>query len=362
MKKYIIDLICGARPNIMKIAPLYHELSKFEELTVRVIHTGQHNSDAMYLSLIRLFELPDPGKIKPLPSNLNNQKGAIAKLYLNEITTSRPNISIVVGDVTSSMVCSLIAKSVGVRVAHVEAGLRNFDRNMPEEINRIAIDKIADIHFTPSPDANENLFAEGISNSVHLVGNIMIDSYFLVKDQIDISPILQELNLSDKTFGLVTIHRQSNVDHKDTLFRLMIELEKVSETLNLIVPLHPRTKSKITEFGLEGFLRTKNINFIPPQSYIDFMKLLKTSKLVITDSGGVQEETTYFGVTCLTIRKDTERPVTISKGTNKLVDVENLHTEVLSILSGNKSETKSSIEYWDGKTAERIAKILISLK
>ena len=142
----------------------------------------------------------------------------------------------------------------------------------------------------------------------------------------------------------------------------MIELEKVSETLNLIVPLHPRTKSKITEFGLEAFLRTKNINFIPPQSYIDFMKLLKTSKLVITDSGGVQEETTYFGVPCLTIRKDTERPVTISKGTNKLVDLENLQTEVLSILSGDKSETKSSIEYWDGKTAERIAKILISLK
>jgi UDP-N-acetylglucosamine 2-epimerase (non-hydrolysing) len=362
MKKYSIDLICGARPNIMKIAPLYHELSKFEDLEIRVIHTGQHNSDDMYLSLIQLFKLPDPGKIKPLPSNLNDQKCAIAKLYLHEITTSRPDISIVVGDVTSSMVCSLVAKSAGIKLAHVEAGLRNFDRYMPEEINRTMIDKISDLHFTPSKDADENLFAEGFSNSVHLVGNIMIDSYYLVKDQIDTSPVLQELNLKDKSFGLVTIHRQSNVDDKNTLFRLMTELEKVSESLHLVVPLHPRTKSKLTEFGLEAFLSSKKLNFISPQNYINFMKLLKTSKLVITDSGGVQEETTYLGIPCLTIRKDTERPITISKGTNKLVDVENLQKEVLSVLSGKTSASKPDIEYWDGKTAERIAKILISLK
>lgn len=346
----------------MKVAPLFHALNSHEGIRTRLIHTGQHHSDEMYLSLIRLFNLPDPGRINPLTSNAFQQKYEIAKVYLSRIAEVRPDVTVVVGDVTSSLVCGLLAKSMGIKLAHVEAGLRNFDLSMPEEFNRTMIDKVSDFHFTSSEDANENLVAEGISDTIHFVGNIMIDSYFLVKEQIDNSIILQELNLQHNKYALVTIHRQSNVDNQEVLQSLLGELERVSELIKLVIPIHPRTKSRIVEFGFQDFLSAKNICFLSPQSYTDFMKLLKFSEFVITDSGGVQEETTFFGIPCLTMRKDTERPITITRGTNRLVDVKNLQNEVNFILSKNTNVVNTSLDYWDGRTAQRIAGILTSLK
>jgi UDP-N-acetylglucosamine 2-epimerase (non-hydrolysing) len=357
-----LDLIVGARPNLMKIAPLFHGISQSSLLEARLIHTGQHNSAEMSEVFFQLFSLPKPNySLSEASGTPSQQIAKIMNFYDGIIQESRPDICIVVGDVTSSLACSLVAVKEGITTCHVEAGLRSGDRTMPEEINRIIIDVLADILYTPSPDAQENLLRENkpLSN-IHPVGNIMIDSFEMMKDVIGKENAYLQFRQSPKSYGLVTFHRPANVDNPETLRRILTQLITLSQDIPLIFPIHPRTKSKIQDFGLEEILKAGQVVTCEPLDYLSFMSLVINAKIVITDSGGVQEETTYLGIPCLTVRENTERPITITQGTNQLVHVDELHSVASLSLKFPKSETQIP-DLWDGKTASRIVEHLESL-
>lgn len=359
-----IHLIAAARPNFMKIAPLYHALADQEWCNVSIIHTGQHYDANMSDDIFEDLMLPEPHYHLGVGGGTHaEQVGKVMMAYEDIcLNTERPDLLIVVGDVNSTAACAQVATKLHIKVAHLEAGLRSGDRLMPEEINRLVTDAICDHLWTPSPDADENLKNEGHPQSrITRVGNIMMDSYELLSTKIEQENAPAKYDLSDGEYGVVTLHRPSNVDDPDVLKTIMESLIKNAEKIKLIFAVHPRTRNSLEKFDLWNSLNnTENLTLIEPLSYVPFMSLVKSSKLIITDSGGIQEETTYLDIPCLTLRENTERPITITEGTNKLVTPQMLSDNINEVLDGKWVHGKKP-ENWDGQTAKRIRDIIKNL-
>jgi UDP-N-acetylglucosamine 2-epimerase (non-hydrolysing) len=356
-----IHIIVGARPNFMKMAPLYKEFTKFKnEFEIKLIHTGQHYDERMSKFFFDDLQMPKPDEYLEVGSGTHGKQTAkIMERYEEVLLKDKPDLVIVAGDVNSTSACAIDAVKLHIPVAHLEAGLRSFARSMPEEINRILTDAISNYLLTPSIDGDENLLAEGVSkDKIFFVGNIMIDSLMQYQEKARNSDILDRIDIKDD-YALITLHRPSNVDNKEGLLTILNAFEEISKSISLIFPIHPRTTKQIQTFELEEKVKKmRNLHLVPPVGYYDFLKLQMDAKFILTDSGGIQEESTYFGVPCLTLRPNTERPITITQGTNTLVKLEtdDIINEAKKILSGNIK--KGSIpKYWDGKTAERIVKI-----
>ena len=374
----LIHLICAARPNFMKIAPLYHALKKEDWATPAIIHTGQHYDLNMSDVFFQDLKLPNPDIHLGVGSGTHaEQTGKVMIAYEKIVMEKRPDLVIVVGDVNSTVACTLAASKIkypsthnpqlmthnadGHRplTAHLEAGLRSFDRTMPEETNRLVTDVLADILWTPSKDADDNLIKEGISpDKIQRVGNIMLDSLEMLRGKIERQDVYKEFQLKQQSYGLVTLHRPSNVDDPLILKKLCEELVKIAEKFPLVFPIHPRTRKNLEQHQLYSFLKDCKGLFLPnPMGYNRFMNMVFNCCFVITDSGGIQEETTYLGIPCLTLRPNTERPITITHGTNRLCECSDLEKRADEILSGGTVQ-KEKIEFWDGKTADRIVDFL----
>jgi len=352
-----IDLIAAARPNFMKVAPLYHALHGQPWCRVRLVHTGQHYDANMSDAFFRDLGLPQPDLHLGVGSGSHAEQTAnVMMAYEGACNANRPDLCIVVGDVNSTVACALVAAKLWIPVAHLEAGLRSGDRSMPEEINRLVTDTLADILWTPSPDGDEHLAAEGVPpEKITRVGNIMIDSYELMKDRIHASGERRRLGLGDRGYGVVTLHRPSNVDTYASLAALVAQLGRIAAKVPLVFPVHPRTRKNLESLGLwDELTAATGIRIVDPLGYVDFMNLVCGARLVITDSGGVQEETTYLGIPCLTLRPNTERPVTVTEGSNRLVTTAGLAATVDEILAGHGSHGRKP-ELWDGHTAQRVA-------
>lgn len=350
----LIDLIAAARPNFMKVAPLYHALAREQWCRPRIVHTGQHYDQKMSDAMFRDLGLPEPHLNLGVGSGSHaEQLGGVMIAYERALAGERPDWIVVVGDVNSTAACALVGAKLGIPVIHLEAGLRSGDRRMPEEINRLVTDAIADVLWTPSADADENLRNEGIPlERIDRVGNIMIDSYELLRDRIERAGTRSALGLEGKKYGVVTLHRPSNVDEASTLSELVAELIEVSKSMPLAFPLHPRTRKNLEKFGLMPQLVGTQIRLCEPLSYIEFMNLVSGAALAITDSGGVQEETTYLGIPCITLRENTERPITLLEGSNRLVRPRDLLSNALESLQGGWN-TGRKPALWDGHTAKR---------
>ncbi len=356
--------IVGARPNFMKIAPIVEAMRRrarrFQPL---VVHTGQHYDAQMSDAFFRDLGLPEPDVYLGVGSGSHAVQTAKVMIEFEPVVLEqKPDWVLVVGDVNSTIACALVCSKLGIKVAHVEAGLRSRDRTMPEEINRILTDQISDLLLTPSGDGDENLKAEGIDeHKIRFVGNVMIDSLFnQLKRAEEVSKIREKLSVDGKDYAVLTLHRPSNVDDKETFSRLLDAIENINERLPVIFPVHPRTHGRISEFGFEE--RAKKLMLIEPLGYLDFMRLYSGARLVLTDSGGIQEETTALGIPCLTLRENTERPITVTMGTNKIVgtDTEKIEREAFNALSESREKTPAQIPpLWDGKTAERICDALL---
>jgi UDP-N-acetylglucosamine 2-epimerase (non-hydrolysing) len=353
-------LVVGARPNFMKIAPLMREF-KDRNVDTLLIHTGQHYDENMSRVFFEDLELPEPDIYLGVGSGSHAEQTARVMIAFEEIViSSRPDIIIVVGDVNSTVACSLVGAKLHVPVAHVEAGLRSFDLDMPEEINRMVTDILSKYCFTTSPEAEENLRREGVEGDrIFFVGNIMIDSLLYYMKKSENSPILEDLGLKKGEYILVTLHRPSNVDSPEELRSLFDVLSGLSGKLPVVFPVHPRTK-KMIDTADPPFKISSDFKMIDPLGYLDFLKAMRYAKMVITDSGGIQEETTVLGVPCITVRDNTERPITIDVGTNVLAGTDPLKVEsaALNILEKGMSE-HGIPPLWDGKTAGRIADVLL---
>ena len=349
--------VVGARPNFMKVAPIVEAMKRRErEFTPLVVHTGQHYDAAMSDAFFRDLDLPQPDVYLGVGSTSHAaQTAAIMERFEPVVLREQPDWVLVVGDVNSTLACALVCVKLGVKVAHVEAGLRSRDRTMPEEINRLLTDQIADLLFTPSSDADENLRAEGIPpERIRFVGNVMIDSLLKHLPRAKESTIRQDLQLDE--YAVLTLHRPSNVDDSRTLKRILDALEEVGKRIPVIFPVHPRTLKMITELGLaDRFLDAKGLLLIDPLGYLDFLNLYSGARLVLTDSGGIQEETTVLGIPCLTLRENTERPITVTMGTNTIVGTDPVKIIAAAFAALNETARQAvSIPLWDGHTAERI--------
>lgn len=357
--------IVGARPNFIKIAPLVHAMTaRADAISQRLIHTGQHYDFNLSDAFFRDLDVLPPHINLGVGSGSHAEQTAKIMLAFEKVVEDqRPDWVVVVGDVNSTLACSLVAVKMGVRVAHVEAGLRSFDRTMPEEINRIVTDAIADLLLTPSSDADENLVRESVPpNKIKLVGNVMIDSLVENLKKASRSDILRYLGLSETSYGVVTLHRPSCVDNPRVLKGVLDALCAISRELPLVFPLHPRTQSRIAEFGLDPVAASNGaVRLIEPLGYLDFLHLYHNSRLVLTDSGGIQEETTYFGIPCLTLRENTDRPITIALGTNRLVGLNpsKIVEAAQEVLTDTTEQEHSIPPLWDGHTAPRIVQALL---
>jgi UDP-N-acetylglucosamine 2-epimerase (non-hydrolysing) len=355
----LIHLIAGARPNFVKVAPLYHALKAQRWCALRLIHTGQHYSPEMSQQFWDELGLPAPDESLNVGSGTHAEHtGKVLIEYERVAARDRPRITIVVGDVDSSLACALAATKLGIAVGHVEAGLRCFDPSLPEEINRVLIDHISDYLWTPSEDADFNLAREGISGQarVRRVGNIMVDSFELQREKIEALPPREELrDLLGRAYLVLTLHRPSNVDSRARLTKIVEILNRMSRDVPILFPVHPRTEKSLRAFGLWRALQggTDRMRLLAPVGYVEFMSWVRKSAVVVTDSGGVQEETTYLGIPCLTLRENTERPITTTQGTNQLVRLEDLEPRVAQTLA-RAPEAGKAIALWDGKTAQRI--------
>lgn len=363
--------VVGARPNFMKIAPIMNALvaSLFQ---VRLVHTGQHYDEAMKHQFFNQLGIPHPDMDLEVGSGSHAvQTAEVMRRFEPVVDAEQPNAVLVVGDVNSTLACALVASKKGIPVIHVEAGLRSYDRTMPEEINRVLTDQISDLLFTTERSARDNLLREGIADDrIHFVGNVMIDTLLRhVKQAMPVEQILSGLVnapvfLQSATgYGVLTLHRPSNVDDTVVLERLLATLRKISERLPLIFPVHPRTESRIKVLGLESLLATPRIQRLPPQGYLEMLGLMSRARLVLTDSGGIQEETTALGVPCITLRESTERPITAEQGTNIIVGTDpdkilSAANEILSEVLSKGGKAGPVPELWDGRAAQRIAVIL----
>lgn len=353
--------IVGARPNFMKIAPIMQALSSGPHpIPAKIVHTGQHYDEAMNKQFFDDLGIPKPDINLEVGSGSHAQQTAeVMRRFEPVLDQEQPAAILVVGDVNSTIACALVAAKKNVAIIHVEAGLRSFDRGMPEEINRVLTDQISDLLYTTERAALENLRREGIDPArVHFVGNVMIDTlHHHLKQAIPASVTLREAGLdAQRGYALLTLHRPSNVDDAHALRGLLETVATLSQKLPVVFPLHPRTKGRIQEFGLENLLALANIILLPPLGYLPMLGLMREAKLVLTDSGGIQEETTALGVPCLTLRENTERPITVEQGTNLIVGQS--RTKILKaadeiLQHGGKAGRIP--EYWDGHAAERIA-------
>ncbi len=379
-----IILIAGARPNFMKIAPIYRAIKKYQQSIKEIlVHTGQHYDYEMSKVFFEDLELPTPDIYLGVGSGSHaEQTGQIMIKLERVLLQEKPDLVMVVGDVNSTLAGALASVKLHIPVAHVEAGMRSFDRTMPEEINRLLTDAVSDYLFTPSPDADENLKKEGIPESkIFLVGDVMVDSLLFNLEKARKSRILEKLglrtSLSDNRplagdYSLLTLHRPSNVDDKDSFSKIITALTQITRRIPIIFPAHLRTKKQIEAFSLQHHFinfaangnRPKTISngvyLLGPVGYLDFLNLMINAKFVMTDSGGIQEETTVLGIPCLTLRDTTERPMTISQGTNVLVgnDPQKIIDEAFRILDGKRKQTRI-YELWDGKTAPRVVDTIV---
>jgi len=352
--------VVGARPNFIKVAPLVEAMKRRErEFTPLLVHTGQHYDPNMTEAFVRDLDLPQPDLHLNVGSGSHAaQTAAVMERFEPVVLREKPDWVLVVGDVNSTLACALVCVKLGVKVAHVEAGLRSHDRTMPEEINRVLTDQISDLLFTPSRDADDNLRAEGIPQErIRFVGNIMIDSLFKQLARSKDSTIREELGISDKDYAVLTLHRPSNVDEPKTFQGILDALEEIGRRIPIVFPVHPRTRKMIADFGLdERIENVSGLRVIEPLGYLDFLGLYSQARLVLTDSGGIQEETTVLGIPCLTLRENTERPITVEMGTNTIVgtDPGKIITEAFAALDGSKKWNHKVPPLWDGHTADRI--------
>jgi UDP-N-acetylglucosamine 2-epimerase (non-hydrolysing) len=348
----------------MKVAPIVAAMkqrpSRFNSL---VLHTGQHYDAMMSDAFFADLDLPQPDIHLGVGSGSHAvQTASIMERFEPVVLKEKPDWVLVVGDVNSTIACALVCVKLGIKVAHVEAGLRSRDRTMPEEINRLLTDQIADLLLTPSPDADVNLRNEGIpAERIRFVGNVMIDSLFKNLDRARSSNIKNELGLSDNEYSVLTLHRPANVDAREPFERIIDALESISAQLPVIFPAHPRTRKTLKDLSLDSRLgKLANVRIIDPLGYLDFLALYSSARLVMTDSGGIQEETTALGIPCLTLRENTERPITIEHGTNVLVgtDTALIISEAAKALNGPAKRVNHDIPLWDGHAAERILDVL----
>jgi UDP-N-acetylglucosamine 2-epimerase (non-hydrolysing) len=353
--------VVGARPNFMKAAPVLRALRAYEDVRQTLVHTGQHYDTNMSDIFFQELEIPEPDSNLGVGSGSHAQQTAqILSQFEPVVQSYKPDLVLVYGDINSTMAAALVCAKLCIPVGHVEAGLRSFDRTMPEEINRLITDQIADFLFTPSIDGDENLLREGVAaDKIHRVGNVMIDSLVRLNSIAQESTVVADLNLQPGNYGLVTLHRPSNVDDPTMLASLLDALDEISRELVLIFSVHPRTRQRLEASNTNH--RGSRVRMLDPLSYIDFLALQRSAKLVITDSGGIQEETTYLGVPCLTVRKNTERPVTVTSGTNILIgdNMARLKQEVARILAGRPKQGNVP-PLWDGHAAVRIAAVITS--
>ena len=350
--------VVGARPNFMKVAPVIRAAAARPAIEQVLVHTGQHYDHAMSDAFFRDLDLPAPDVNLGVGSGSHAaQTGRIMVEFEPVLDQHRPDWVLVYGDVNSTIACALVAAKKGVRIAHVEAGLRSRDRGMPEELNRILTDQLADLCLTPSRDGNQNLLAEGVAEArIALVGNVMVDTLLHLQERARATKSPDKFGVTGQRFAFVTLHRPSNVDSRETLAELLAALEQLAKEMTVIFPIHPRTRSRITEFGLAPM--ATGVRLVDPLGYLETVSLVECATLVLTDSGGLQEETTVLGIPCITVRPNTERPVTITQGTNRLAAstraaVEQAIQEVLSH-SGNGKSPPARPEFWDGQAGVRV--------
>lgn len=350
-----VHLVAAARPNFMKIAPLWHALAGEAWCTPKIVHTGQHYDANMSDAFFRDLSLPAPHFHLEVGSGSHAQQtGGVMIAYERVAIGDRPAVIIVAGDVNSTIACALAGTKLGIPVVHLEAGLRSRDRQMPEEINRLATDAIADVLWTPSADAGDNLRAEGIPpERIEFVGNMMIDSFVMMRHSIDADGTRQAMDLQPGAYAVVTLHRPANVDSRDMLARLVAALIEVAADLPLVFPVHPRTRKRLADFGLLARLQdAPGMRLTEPLGYVQFMNVVCSAAAVITDSGGIQEESTFLGIPCLTLRDSTERPITLTEGSNRLIRVDTLVASVREVRAG-RWPTGTRPQRWDGETAQR---------
>ncbi|PKO45809.1 MAG: UDP-N-acetylglucosamine 2-epimerase (non-hydrolyzing) [Betaproteobacteria bacterium HGW-Betaproteobacteria-4] len=358
--------IVGARPNFMKMAPILRAFAAHQPaIPTLLVHTGQHYDRDMNDKLFEDLRLPHPDINLEVGSGSHAvQTAEVMRRFEPVVDEKKPSCVLVVGDVNSTLACTLVAVKKGIPVVHVEAGLRSYDRAMPEEINRVLTDQVADLLYTTERSAADNLAREGIAGErIRFVGNVMIDSLLSNRefarkpaDCLRAAGIDPALINGPQGFGIVTMHRPSNVDHPEVLESLLNVLREISESIPLVFALHPRTKANIERFGLGQLVNNTRMIMLPPQGYLEMLGLMSNARIVLTDSGGLQEETTALGVPCLTMRENTERPITIEQGTNTMVgrDVEAIRHHAAEVLEG-RGKSGRVPEFWDGHTAERIA-------
>jgi len=358
-----ILLVVGARPNFMKIAPIHAELKR-RGIDQKLLHTGQHYDEKMSKVFFDDLGMPKPDIYLGIGSGSHAEQTAKVMVEFEKVCLeTKPSWVVVVGDVNSTVACSMVCAKLHIKCAHVEAGLRSFDRRMPEEINRLVTDAIADLLLTPSPDGDDNLRNEGvIEERILCVGNIMIDSLFSSLEKAKASTVLSDLSLTKGEYAVLTLHRPSNVDEVESFERIITALEVIGEQLPIVFPMHPRTEKNVEKFGLKERLESiPNIILTGPAGYLDFVSLMANSKLVLTDSGGLQEETTALGIPCITLRENTERPITVTEGTNVIVgnDTQAIISAAEEVLDvGGKVGRIPHL--WDGNTAKRIVDALLS--
>jgi UDP-N-acetylglucosamine 2-epimerase (non-hydrolysing) len=360
-KLKVINIV-GARPNFIKIKPIIAKMNKNGFFMPTLLHTGQHYDFDMSKIFFKDLSIPEPDIHLEVGSGTHaEQTGKIIIEFEKFLLNRKPDLVIVVGDVNSTLACAIAASKLSIPIAHIEAGLRSFDRRMPEEINRVVTDSLSDYLFTPTTSASENLMKEGIDEQkIHLVGNVMIDTLTSSLDKVDKSKILEKLKIKQNDYGVLTLHRPENVDVSSKIQNIFAGIEKIQEEIQIVFPAHRRTQKRIEEHGFKTRITDmRNLMLIEPMGYIDFIKLTKDSKFVLTDSGGIQEETTVLNIPCLTLRNNTERIETLIMGTNILTGTEpdRIIADCMNIMKGNVKSGKIP-EMWDGKASERIDKIL----
>lgn len=354
LTKRLVHLVAAARPNFMKVAPLYHALTPQAWCDARVVHTGQHYDADMSDAFFRDLRLPAPDYHLEVGSGTHaEQTGRTMMAYEAVCLTESPAAIVVVGDVNATAACAMVGAKLRIPVVHLEAGLRSGDRRMPEEINRLVTDAIADLLWTPSADADANLRAEGVSpERIDCIGNIMIDSFEMLRERIERAETARQLGLVSP-YAVVTLHRPSNVDDATKLAELVTMLQQLALQMRVVFAVHPRTRQRLQEFGLENEIYDQpRICATKPLGYIDFMSLVTGCAIAITDSGGLQEETTYLGIPCATLRENTERPITITAGTNRLLKPSDIPAAARAALTGDWPKG-TRLPNWDGHTAQR---------
>jgi UDP-N-acetylglucosamine 2-epimerase (non-hydrolysing) len=360
--------VVGARPNFMKMAPLIEAMRAYPSIQSLLVHTGQHYDENMSKLFFDNLGLPVPDICLEVGSASHAvQTASVMVEFEKVLLRERPDLTVVVGDVNSTIACALTSVKLGIPVAHVEAGLRSRDRTMPEEINRVLTDAISDYLFTTERGAGVNLRREGIpEDRIFFVGNVMIDSLLKHLRRAADSSVLEDLNLARRGYALMTLHRPSNVDVKSGLEKILSAIAAIQDRVPVVWPVHPRTRARLAQFGLDAQAGSPAraglpLRMIEPQGYLDFLRLMENARFVLTDSGGIQEETTVLGVPCLTMRENTERPVTLEEGTNVLVGSETgaIVREAMRVLDGQARPGRTP-ELWDGKAAQRIVEVLVA--